>query len=112
MNCTFCYREEPGYSPGRDVSAIICSDCTIRLAGASEDALIRTYRLAVEKGYTDKAEALKSFLPNREVIVDGKTYKARSDMDRKRSVRKVKLDRRRKRSKPTVERMGKRRSEA
>ncbi len=94
LGCTFCHRAEKG-KPRHDkeVTSFVCSDCVQRLLQAPQAKLIEAYRLAIEKGYSEKAEWLKSFIEeNVEVLIhDPKTGETRPSLVRERPVRKVRL---------------------
>jgi hypothetical protein len=46
----------------KSVKSYICSKCVQLLLSQSQEKLLRTYNFALEKGYPDKARAIKSFL--------------------------------------------------
>ena len=62
MNCLFCNQEEGhGYRPGKE-NDFICSRCLQVLLSAEQLHLERAHKKAIDKGYINKAEAIKSFL--------------------------------------------------
>jgi hypothetical protein len=85
--CLFCNRQEPNYKPGSDVN-FICSYCVQLLLGADQDDLRKAHTKAIEKGYLEKAKAIESFLVEEEDYY-GKTKKSERNMERTRSLRKV-----------------------
>lgn len=85
MSCLFCNGEEKNCKsePSKDY---ICSLCVILLAGANQDDLKRALAKAEEKGFRDKASAIKSFIIEDECNAR-KTKKFKRNMGRKRSMR-------------------------
>ena len=103
VTCTFCSREETRIRDGRretwrhekDVSAFVCSTCTQKLLRATQEQLREGYRMAIEKGYSEKAAALHNYIEDNKEALHVKTGKARSNMVRTRSVRKARSARER-----------------
>ena len=60
-HCLFCNCEESNYRPGKDIE-LICSQCVILLADATQADLNNAYQKALDKGYLRKASALESFI--------------------------------------------------
>jgi hypothetical protein len=83
--CLFCNRLEKKYKP-EPVKSFICSQCVQLLLSADQAELMRAYNKANEKGYSDKASAIESFIIPKEKI-DGQrkpiTKKRRRHIDRK-----------------------------
>ena len=61
LECIFCHLPEPDYTPGKDAIEIVCSTCTMRLAGASREQFQEAHRIATEKGFKEKADTLSIF---------------------------------------------------
>ena len=61
MDCLFCYDPEPEYKPGAGID-FICSRCVQILLEADQQDLKRAHVKAIEKGFTNKAAAIESFL--------------------------------------------------
>ncbi len=60
MSCLLCHRQEKYNSnPGAEY---VCSQCVQLLLMMNQEELKRGYALAVEKGYSNKAYALESFI--------------------------------------------------
>ena len=98
MAYTFCHRDEEYQYNGekvifrhdKSVSFFVCSNCFQRLMQAPQSKIIEAYHLAIEKGYPEKAEMLLRFIDEEsEEFNDSKTRETRSNMGRKRSVRKT-----------------------
>jgi hypothetical protein len=85
MSCLFCGYSERNYIPtsGND---FICSHCVQMLISADQEDLKRAHSKAIEKGLTNKARAIESFLIPEEVNVR-KTEKLKRNMGRKRPMR-------------------------
>jgi len=62
MPCSFCNREERNYTPDNHIEKFICSSCTLTFVGANQESLKRGHAKAIDKGYADKAWALKCFI--------------------------------------------------
>lgn len=90
MDCIYCNREEPGYTPSKDATAIVCSDCTMRLASSSQEQLVKLHKLAVEKGYTEKADALERMINSKGHLHGRKTGKTGTDTKRRTPLRMAK----------------------
>ena len=91
MKCLFCDGREKNCKPTKGID-YICSSCVLLLVDANQDDLKRAYVKAVEKGYENKASALKSFIIEDE-INDKKTKISKRDMERARTLRKVRPSR-------------------
>ena len=89
--CLFCNEPEKNYKPGPDIDSI-CSRCVTLLAGAEQDDFKKVHAKAIEKGFKDKASALKSFIIEDEYNVR-KTKKSKRNLERKRPVRKARPSR-------------------
>jgi hypothetical protein len=59
--CQFCNGLEKKYKPGPG-KFFICSQCVQLLLSADQADLNRAHRKAIDKGYTNKAKAIESFL--------------------------------------------------
>ena len=90
MTCLFCNEREKNYRPEPGIE-YICGTCVCLLADADQDDLKRAYRKALDKGYLRKASALESFM--HEEANYGKAKKSKRDLERERSVRKVRPSR-------------------
>ena len=66
MSCLFCDGMEKDYKPAKGID-YICSSCVLLLADANQDDLKRAYVKAMEKGFENKASALKSFIIEDEI---------------------------------------------
>jgi hypothetical protein len=64
MLCLFCSNQESNYRPTSSID-FICSRCVTLLGNADQDDLKGAYAKAIEKGYTNKAKAIESFLIDR-----------------------------------------------
>lgn len=67
MDCLFCRFPESGYKSEAE-KEFICSKCVQHFLSADQPELMRAYKRAIEKGYSDKARAIKSFLIPEEKI--------------------------------------------
>ena len=90
MGCLFCFNLEKKYkhNPGTD---FICSRCVQLFLMADQKELKSAYEKAIDKGYTDKAKAIESFLIPEGFDEQRKpvTKKRGRHTDRKRIVRAV-----------------------
>ena len=86
MGCLFCGNLEKDYKPdpGND---FICSKCVQILLSAGSEGLMQAHELSIEKGCTNKAGAIESFLMPREAKRDRKAKNSKRNMVRKRPVR-------------------------
>ena len=91
MSCLFCNDQEKNYKPGLGIE-YICSRCVILLGNADQGDLKRALVKAVEKGFNNKASALKSFIIEDE-FNGRKTKKSKRNMVRKRPLRKIRPSR-------------------
>ena len=89
--CIFCNSQEPDYKSGANVN-FICSRCVLLLTDANQDDLKQAYFNAMDKGYENKASALKSFIIEDE-IYGRKTKKSKRNLERARPLRKVRPSR-------------------
>jgi hypothetical protein len=83
--CLFCNRLEKKYKPETG-KYFICSQCVQLLLSADQAELMGAYKKAIEKGYPDKARAIKSFLIPEEKINGQRkpiSKKRRRHIDRK-----------------------------
>jgi hypothetical protein len=91
MDCLFCGFLENNYTPDAE-KEFICSKCVQHFLSANQAELMRAYSKAVEKGYPDKARAIKSFLIPEEKI-NGQcrpiSKNRRRHPDRKRIIRPI-----------------------
>ena len=89
--CLFCNGLEIKYKPETGID-FICSRCVQMLLAADQEELKRAYDKAIDKGYTNKASAIESFLIPEDKI-DGQrkpaTKKRRRHSNRKRIDRTV-----------------------
>ncbi|MFH1672183.1 MAG: hypothetical protein ABIF87_01965 [Pseudomonadota bacterium] len=90
MGCVFCRRQEKSASPPDTVEWMVCSVCVQRLLMASQEEKLKVYKKAIELGFSNKASALESFM---EELPNDETGKIRSNMERKRPMRKTRLAR-------------------
>jgi hypothetical protein len=96
MGCLFCYDPEPEYKLGTRYKPLagfgfVCSWCVQLLLAADQQDLKRAHAKAIQKGFTNKASAIESFLIPEDKI-DGQrkpAKKRRRNFDRKRIVRTV-----------------------
>lgn len=91
MKCLFCDGQEMNYKPAKAVD-YICSCCVLLLAAANKDDLKRAYAKAMEKGFKNKASALKSFIIE-DKINERKTKKSKRNMERARPMHTVRPSR-------------------
>ena len=77
MSCLFCGFPENRYRPDAE-NKFICSKCVQLLLSADQVELKRAYSKAIEKGYSNKARAIKSFL-----ILEGKVNGQRKPFTKK-----------------------------
>jgi hypothetical protein len=91
MDCLFCEGMPKDYKPAKGID-YICSGCVLLLADANQDDLKRACVKAESKGLENKASALKSFIIEDE-INERKTKNSKRDMERKRTMRKVRPSR-------------------
>ena len=91
MNCLLSDGMEKDYKPAKGVD-YICSSCVLLLADANQDDLKRAFVKAVEKGFKNKASALKSFIIEDESN-ERKTKRFKRNMERERPLRKVRPSR-------------------
>ena len=85
MSCLFCNVQEKNCKPEPGIE-YICSRCVILLGDADQGDLKRALVKAEEKGFKNKASALKSFIIEDE-INGSKTKKSKRNMVRKRPLR-------------------------
>ena len=100
MLCIFCLREELSRCDGKlrryklqkGVTSLVCSACIQIFLQMPQDKLIEARRLAIEKGYLDKASWLESFIDKEKVNVR-ETGKTRPNLVRERLMRKARPSR-------------------
>ena len=80
MLCLFCAGIEKNCKPGTD---FICSRCVQILLAADQEQLKRAYQKAMDKGYTNKAYAIESFLHERTFDHERETKKPKRGLGRK-----------------------------
>ena len=108
--CVFCNGTERNYQPDNNVVRIICTNCFHKLCSMPQSKIQEVYRMAIEKGYPAKAEALKPYLEEKEHVP--KTDKFRRGVDRKRIVHKIRpRDKPKNRPKPKAGELDQRRVE-
>ena len=90
-SCLFCNNSELNYKTDKGID-YVCSSCVLLLSDANQEDLKRAYVKAMEKGFENKASALKSFIIEDE-IHERKTKISKRDMERARSLRKVRPSR-------------------
>jgi hypothetical protein len=74
VSCVFCR--------GGEKTAYICSSCVQKLLGMPQEKLRAAYLFALEKGFMEKSEVLKTLLEEEEHVPEaGET---RTDLERKR----------------------------
>ncbi len=86
--CLFCNRLEKKYIP-EPGKYFICSHCVQLLLSADQAELMRAYNKAIEKGYSNKARAIESFLIPEETNAR-ETKKPKRGIIRKKPMRVVK----------------------
>ena len=59
--CLFCNGPEKAYTPSKHFD-FVCSTCVQLILNADQDDLKRAHAKAIEKGYCNKATAIKMFL--------------------------------------------------
>jgi hypothetical protein len=99
-SCLFCNRDEKNYKPDKS-TYFICSKCVQLLYSTDQESLSRAYEKAIEKGYSNKARAIESFLMPEETNVR-KTKKSKRGSIRRTSLRMARPSRDKVRSQPTV----------
>ena len=82
MMCLFCGGGEPDYRP-EPKTDFICSKCVQIMLEADQEQLRRAYKLAMGKGYANKARAIESFLEERTYHDDRKTEEHKRNIGRK-----------------------------
>ncbi|HUU26284.1 MAG TPA: hypothetical protein VM123_00595 [archaeon] len=98
MNCALCGEVEVAFNfftrkrqpvkVPEDTRRIVCSRCVQILLVQPKEELERCYQLALQKGFPEKAAAIKSFFKGEEDRVP-KTKYSRSRLGRKRFMRKT-----------------------
>jgi hypothetical protein len=91
MNCLLCNNNPENYCPEPDKD-FICSQCVQLLLSAEQAELKRAHSKAIEKGYSNKARAIESFLLPEDINVN-ETKQARRNLVRKRHMRTVRPSR-------------------
>jgi hypothetical protein len=88
MGCLICIYPERNYKsePGKD---FICSRCVQLFLSAGQEDLLKAHAKAIEKGYSNKARAIESFLFS-ETINVRKTKKFKRSTIRKKPMRVAK----------------------
>jgi len=99
MNCCLCREMERQFNffsgkhqPPRipeGTKKIVCSKCVQILLAATQEDLQKAHLLALEKGFQDKADAIKFFFKGRDDYVP-KARKPGTRVARKRTLRSVK----------------------
>jgi hypothetical protein len=89
--CLFCNELEQKYKPESD-KYFICSRCVQLFLSADQEDLRKAHAKAIEKGYSNKARAIESFLIPEEINVR-ETKQARRSLVRKRPMRTVRPSR-------------------
>ena len=85
--CLFCNREEGhGYRPGKDIE-FVCSRCIQVFLSAGQIDLKKAHKKAIDKGYINKAKAIKSFLIDEGENGKRPTKRNRKNFNRKRITR-------------------------
>ena len=87
MDCLLCGFPENGYRPDAD-KEFICSRCVQLFLSADQEDLRKAQAQAIEKGYSNKARAIESFLMPEDINVR-ETKQARRNLVRKRHLRTV-----------------------
>ena len=90
MMCLFCAGIEKNYKPGTD---FICSRCVQILLAADQEQLKKAYQKAMDKGYTNKAYAIETFLHERTLDHERETKKPKRGLGRKTVGRMARLKR-------------------
>jgi len=98
MGCVLCHRDEISQLNGRKevfrhdkgVTSFLCSNCVQVLLQVPQPQIIKAYHSALEKGHTNLAFHLKSFIDEEGEDPDGpETREARSNMVRERTMHKT-----------------------
>jgi hypothetical protein len=84
--CLFCNEPEPSYKPEVDY---ICGSCVVLLADADQDDLKKAYAKALDKGYSNKASALESFIIPEEKHGRRPDKSVKRNLNRKRTARSI-----------------------
>ena len=100
MNCLLCDNNPENYFPEADKD-FICFQCVQLLLSADHTELKRAYGKAIEKGYSNKARVIESFLIPEEINAR-ETKIAKRNMVRKRPVQSVRPTRNQLRTKQAV----------
>ena len=85
MDCLFCGFPENDYRPEPDKD-FICSRCVQQFLSADQEELLKARSKAIDKGYSNKARAIESFLFS-ETINVRKTKVNKRNLARKRPLR-------------------------
>ena len=96
--CLFCNGLEKKYKPEPD-KYFICSRCVQLFLSADQEDLLNAHSKAIEKGYSNKARAIESFLIPEEINVR-ETKKHKRGLVRKRSMRTIRPSRNQLRTQP------------
>ena len=80
--CLFCNGKDKKYKPETDIE-FICSLCVQLLLGADREDLKRAHIKAIDKGYSNKAKAIESFLTEDEIEQRKPTRYNQRTFDRK-----------------------------
>ena len=91
MGCLLCNAIEPNLNPNAD-TYYICSKCVQILLVADQEDLRKAYAQAIEKGYSNKARAIESFLIPEETNAR-ETKKPKRGIIRKKPMRVVRPSR-------------------
>jgi hypothetical protein len=89
--CLFCNEPEQRYKPEPD-KHFICSQCVQLFLSADQEDLLKAHAKAIEKGYSNKARAIESFLIPEDINVR-ETKQARINLVRKRHMRTIRPSR-------------------
>ena len=118
MNCLLCGSPEIKFNLNRsqhetvkhpgDVTGLIFSNCMQILVNSSQEKIKAAYQKALDADLMDKVKALEIFIEE-EIIDNGETKKPSRDMDRVRTLRKVKSTNHKVRKEHTVRQLDKRR---
>jgi len=90
-SCLWCGKEELKYKPPNKHTEYVCSTCTLKLAGCTQETLKELREECEKAGNDRRLDALKSFIGEEEYVP--KTRKARSGMVGKGPVRSARLAR-------------------
>ena len=89
MNCLFCGTERDAKRVDSTAKSYICSNCVQTLVNLSQEQLRKAYDLATEKGYSNKAKAIESFITEAYNVSRNKRSNTTKYIDRNSPLRTV-----------------------